>query len=59
MNSQKKIVKAYGYTKGMYKIQFEIENKMPTTKINWLLKDGLIFLYSYQVLIRVKVVICL
>ena len=45
--------------KGLYKIQFEIENKMPTTKINWLVEDGLIFLYSYQVLIRVKMVICL
>jgi hypothetical protein len=44
----------------LYKIQFEIENKMLTTKINWLiLKDGLFFLYSYQVLIRVKVVICI
>ena len=26
--------------------------------MNWLLKDGLFFLYSYQVLIGVKVVIC-
>ena len=56
MNSQKN---EKTYAKGLYEIQFEIENKMPTTKINWLLKDGLIFLYSYQVLIRVKVVICL
>ena len=39
-------------------VQFEIENKKLITEINRLFKDGPFFLHSYQVLIRVKVVIC-